>query len=92
MKEQVNQQPNGTMSWEYEDFDNGCTLADTESGFKECAEFDGEDCKRAYQLLGGWLYNELQAFANKAMTSHIKINISFEGMSLERHTTKGGAE
>lgn len=66
------------VSWEYEDFDNGCVISDTDSTFKECAEFNAKNCERVYLLLGRWLYDELQAFANKTMTSHIRINIDFE--------------
>ena len=69
-----------TVSWEYEDLDNGCVITDTESNFKECAEFCDKDYKRAQSLLGNWLYSELQAFANKALSSHIRININFENI------------
>lgn len=66
------------FAWEYEDLDNGCTLADTESGFKECAEFETADCSPAYMLIGGWLYNQLQAFMGKKMSSRVGIKISFK--------------
>lgn len=72
------------LSWEYEDLDNGCTLADTESCFKECAESDDKDCSRAYMLLGRWLYNELQAFKNEKLSSRVRIKISLETLDKEQ--------
>lgn len=66
------------IPWEYEDLDNGCTLADTDSGYKECGEFSDKDCSRAYMLLGEWLYRELQAFTQKRMSSRVSIKISFK--------------
>lgn len=77
MKEEIKD----TISYIYEDCDNGCVLEEKEySGQKEVALLsEGENkYNNIKSLLGRWLWEDLYLYMNQQLTSNVKINIKFE--------------
>lgn len=69
--------------YKIEQMDNGWVLRDEDAAAnKVCQEKDTDTKHEQFiNILGAWLYEDMEAFMNKELTSVVNIKITFEETS-----------